>query len=172
LAARGGEQRLLRALSGCARVNLDTNAVIYYFGGGEPYGRLMKALFGLVDRGSLEVVISGIVQMELLVKPIREGNLDAVGEVIHFTERTPNIRVVDVSRPVVMQAAFVRADGLEVADSLVLSTGIVAECDATVTNDKRWRLPLARLARRPPMARGDGELRLPRLLCLDEFVDS
>ena len=172
MAARGRERRFLEALSGCRKVNLDTNAVIYYFGGGEPYGRLMKALFGLVGRGSLEVVISGIVQMELLVKPIREGNLDAVDEVVHFTERTPNVQVVDVSRPVVMQAAFVRADGLEVADSLVLSTGIVTECDATITNDKRWRLALARLARRPPIARGDVLLKLPRLLSLDEFVDN
>ena len=172
MAAQGGERRFLEALSGCRRVNLDTNAVIYYFGGGEPYGRLMKALFRLVDRGSLEVLISGIVQMELLVKPIREGNLDAVGEVINFTERTPNVRVVDVSRLVVMQAAFVRADGLEVADSLVLATGIVAECDATVTNDRRWQPVLRRLAKRPPMARGDVFLSLPRMLYLDGFVGS
>jgi predicted nucleic acid-binding protein len=172
LAERGGEQRFLRALSGCRRVNLDTNAVIYYFGGGEPYGRLMKTLFGLVDEGSLEVVISGIVQMELLVKPIREGNLDAVDEVIQFTERTPNVLVADVSRPVVMQAAFVRADGLQVADSLVLSTGIVTGCDATITNDRRWQRPLTRLARRSPMAHGDKYLHVPRMLYLDEFVDS
>jgi predicted nucleic acid-binding protein len=164
LAAQGGQQRFLRALSGCRRVNLDTNAVIYYFGGKEPYGRLMKALFGLVDRGSLEAVMSAIVQMELLVKPIREKNLDAVGEVIQFTESTPNVRVVDVSRLVVMEAAVVRADGLEVADSLVLATGMMDGCDATVTNDKRWQRALVRLAQRPG--------KLPRLLCLDEFVDS
>jgi predicted nucleic acid-binding protein len=172
LAERGGEQQFLSALSGCHTVNLDTNAVIYYFGGRAPYGGLMKALFGLADRGSLEIVISAIVQMELLVKPIAEGNLDAVGEVIHFTERTPNVRVVDVSRPIVGQAAFIRADGLSVADSLVLATGIVEECDATVTNDRRWKRPLARFARRSPMARGQKKLELPRHLCLDDFVKS
>jgi predicted nucleic acid-binding protein len=116
LAARGGEQRFLRALSGYRKVNLDTNPIVYYFGGGEPYGRLMKALFGLVDRGSLQVVISRIVQMELLVKPIRDRDLDAVGEVIHFTESTPNVRVEDVSQLIVVQAAFVRADSLDVRD--------------------------------------------------------
>jgi len=31
---------------------------------------------------------------------------------------------------------------------------------------------LARLARRPPLAHGDKYLQLPRMLYLDEFVDS
>ena len=195
MAARGGEQRFLRALSGYRKVNLDTNPIVYYFGGGEPYGRLMKALFGLVDRGSLQVVISRIVQMELLVKPIRDGDLDAVGEVIHFTESTPNVRVEDVSQLIVVQAAFVRADsldvrdkgrdknraaddckcedkGLVVPDCLVVATGIVEGCDATITNDRRWRQTLKRLALRPPMAHGPVYLNLPPTLYLHEYVDS
>ena len=194
MAARGGEHRFLEALSGCRKVNLDTNPVVYYFGGGEPYGTLMGALFRLVDEGSLEVVMSRIVQMELLVKPIRERNLDAVGEVIHFTERTPNVRMVDLFHHVVVQAAFVRADsldirdegrdedkaadgrkcreaGLAVPDCLVVATGIVTQCDATITNDRRWRRTLERLALRPPMARGPQFLNLPPTLYLHEYVD-
>jgi predicted nucleic acid-binding protein len=154
----------------------------------------MGALFRLVDEGSLEVVMSRIVQMELLVKPIRERNLDAVGEVIHFTERTPNVRMVDLFHHVVVQAAFVRADsldirdegrdedkaadgrkcreaGLAVPDCLVVATGIVTQCDATITNDRRWRRTLERLALRPPMARGPQFLNLPPTLYLHEYVD-
>lgn len=194
MAAQGRQRQFLDALSACRRVNLDTNPVVYYFGGGEPYGTLMRALFELVDKGSLEVVISRIVQMELLVKPIREGNLDAVGEVIHFMERTPNVRVVDVFHHVVVQAAFVRADsldirdegrnretaddresnqgGLVVPDCLVVATGIVTQCDATITNDRRWRRTLERLALRPPMARGPELLNLPPTLYLHEYVDN
>lgn len=194
MAAQGRQQQFLEALSGCRRVNLDTSPFVYYFGGGEPYGALMRVLFGLVDRGSLEVVVSRIVQMELLVKPIREGNLDALDEVINFTERTPNVRVVDVFHQVVVQAAFVRANsldvrdegrneetsndggykerGLVVPDCLVVATGIVTQCDATITNDRRWRRTLERLALRPPMARGPELLNLPPTLYLYEYADN
>jgi len=193
LAAQGKQRQFIEALSGFRRVNLDTNPIVYYFGGGEPYGTLMRALFRLVDKGPLEVVMSRIVQMELLVKPIREGNLDAVGEVIHFTERTPNVRVVDLSSPVVFQAASVRAysldirdegrnreaaddreeeRGLVVPDCLVVATGVVTQCDATITNDRRWRRTLERLSVRPPMARGPEFLNLPPTLYLHEYTDN
>lgn len=194
MAAQGRQRRFLEALSGCRRVNLDTNPVVYYFGGGEPYGRLMRALFGLVRKGSLEVVISRIVQMELLVKPIRDKDLDAAGEVIHFMRTTPNLEVADVSLPIVIEAAFVRADsldvrdegrneaaaddrkgeegGLVVPDCLVIATGMVTQCDATITNDRRWRRTLEKLALHPPMAHGPEFLNLPPTLYLHEYVDN
>jgi predicted nucleic acid-binding protein len=156
----------------CRRVNLDTNVFIYHLQGRPRYSSLVKHIFRLAVEDSLEIVMSAIVQMELLVDPIRKGDLVGVERVMQFTEQHPNVWVADVSRPVIIQAAFARADGIKVADSLVLATGVVAECDATVTNDKRWRLSLARLARRPPMARGDVHLDLPRMVYLDEFLES
>lgn len=153
-------------------MNLDTNVLIYHLQGTARYSSLVKHIFRLAVESSLEIVMSAIVQMELLVDPIRKGDLAGVERVMQLTEQHPNLLIADVSRPVIVQAAFARADGLKVADSLVLATGIVAECDAMLTNDKRWRLALARLARRPPMARGDISLDLPRMIYLDEFLES
>jgi predicted nucleic acid-binding protein len=152
-------------------VNLDTNALVYYLEDRRPYADLMEAVFRRVSGGELEAVMSSIAQMELLVKPIRERDLEAMGEVIEFTERTANLRVVDVARPVAMQAAVVRAEGLEVPDSLIVATGAVTECDATITNDHDWRRAVEALNRRPAMMRGDVRLNLPKVIYLSDYVD-
>ena len=172
MATPGGQQRFLGELSRCRRVNLDTNILIYYLGGESRYAGLVKGLFRLVDEGSLEIVISAIVQMELLVAPIRKGDFNAMERVVDLTERQPNLEVAQVSRVIVGGAAWLRADGLEVPDALIVATGIVTQCDAALTNDGRWRSSLAKFAQRPPMAHGDVFLTLPRMLYLDEFVGS
>jgi len=170
LARPSGEARFIANLSICRRVNLDTNALVYYLEDRRPYADLMEAVFRRVSSGELEAVVSSIAQMELLVKPIRERDLRAMGEVIEFTERTANLRVVDVSRPVAMQAAVIRAEGLGVPDSLIVATGAVAECDATITNDGGWRRVVERLRRRPALMRGEVRLSVPKVIYLDDYV--
>ena len=166
-------------------MNLDTNILIYHLEDERRYASLVKPLFERAVEGSLEIVISAIAFMEALVGPIRSGNTDLLERLINMADAHPNVWVEEVSRPIVVQAAFIRADSLDVrgkdqgekalavADCLVLATGIVTGCEATITNDKRrWRRTLERLARRPPVARGDVFLRPPRMLYLDEFVDN
>jgi predicted nucleic acid-binding protein len=171
LARPRGEARFIANLSTCRRVNLDTSALIYYLEDRRPYSDLMEAVFRLVSSGEMEAVVSSIAQMELLVKPIRERHLEVVGEVIEFTERTANLRVVDVSRPVAMQAAVIRAEGLGVPDSLIIATGAVAECDATITNDGGWRRVVEALRRRPALMRGEVRLSMPKVVLLNDYVD-
>ena len=172
MATPDGQYRFLDELSRCQCVNLDTNVLIYYLEDEPTRSELVAGLFRLVLGGSLQARISAIVQMELLVKAIRTNDLSRAERVMELTELKPQIEIVDVSRPVVMQAAFARAEGLEVADSIVLATGAIAECDATITNDRGWRRPLTRLARRSPLAHGGKHLVFPRMLYLDEFVDN
>ena len=171
MATTSGEARFITDISNCRRVNLDTNALVYYLEDRRPYADLMEAVFRRVSSGELEAVVSSIAQMELLVKPIREGNLEAMGEVIEFTERTVNLRVVDISRAVAMQAAVVRAEKLDVPDSLIVATGAVAECDATITNDGDWRRVVEALGRRPPMMRGAVPLDLPKIIYLNDYAE-
>lgn len=167
-----GEARFIEALSTCRRVNIDTNTIIYYFAGGSPQGLLAKALFGMVIRKELEAVISAIVQMELLIRPVREGDTEAASEILAFTEQTPNLKVVDASRPVVIHAATLRAEGLSIPDSLIISTGMVEECDAVVTNDGGWRQAIAKISPRSSIVpRPALSLPMPKVLYLNDFVD-
>lgn len=165
------ENRFLETLSGCRRVNLDTNTLVYYLEDRGPQADLMEAVFRRVSSGELEAVVSSIAQMELLVKPIREHNLGAIGEVVEFTERTANLSVVDVSRVVALQAAVIRAEGLDVPDSLIVATGAVSECDATITNDGGWRRVVEALGRRPPTMRGVVPLTMPKIIYLNDYVE-
>jgi predicted nucleic acid-binding protein len=167
-------------------LNLDTNVLIYHLADEPRYASLIAPLFQRAVEGSLEIVVSAIAFMEALVGPIRSGNLDLLERLMSMALSHPNVWVEEVSRPIVVQAAFIRADSLDVrdndqnepkalavADCLVLATGIVAECGATLTNDqRRWRRTLAKLAQRTPMARGPEFLKLPPTLYLDEYVDN
>jgi predicted nucleic acid-binding protein len=183
LATRGRQRRFLETLSTCQRVNLDTNVLIYHLGGDSRYTDLVTPLFQRALEGSLELVLSAIAFMEALVDPIRSSNLDLMERLVNMASGHPNLSVEEVSLPIIVQAAVIRAasleftkkrgegKGLAVPDCIVLATGIVTECDATVTNDKRgWRRTLERLAMRPPMARGPQLLKLPPTLYLDEYV--
>ena len=165
-----GEARLLAALRDCRLVNIDTNALVYYLDDRLPYADLMEAVFRRVRRGEMKIVISSVAQMELLVKPIKDRDITAIDAVIGFTEQTANMTVVDVSRPVVMQAARLRAEGLPVADSLILATGLVMECNAIITNDGGWRRIVDTLKERSPIMPGDVPLSMPKVLYLNDYV--
>ncbi|MGD0115219.1 MAG: PIN domain-containing protein [Dehalococcoidia bacterium] len=171
MASPSGKDRFLERLSRCRRANLDTNIFIYYLEDEPSRSELVAGLFRLVFEGTLQALASAIVQMELLAKAIKTNDLQSANRVIELTELRPQIEIVDVSRPIVMEAALARAEGLEVADSIVLATGTVAECDVTITNDKRWRNAVDRLSRRPLTARGERFLDRPPVLCLDEYAD-
>ncbi len=153
-------------------MNLDTNALIYYLEDRRPYADLMEAAFELIDKGELQAVVSSICQLELLVKPIRENDLDAVDEIMEFLEQTANLAVLEVSRPVALQAAVVRAEGLPVPDALIVATGAAAGCDATITNDGDWQRIVEALRRRPALIRDGTPRAMPRVICLKDYVGS
>jgi len=169
LATPGGQQRFLTELARCRRVNLDTNILVYYLEDEPRRSELVTGLFRLVFGGSLEAVISVVVQMELLVKAIKTGDPDRAERVMELTDL---LRVVGVSPLLAMEAAVVRAAGLQVADALVLATGIVAECDATLTNDRRWERALPALDRWPSITGSHVDFSSHLLLYLDDFLKS
>jgi predicted nucleic acid-binding protein len=172
LAPPTGKDRFLATIGRQRRLSLDTNVAIYHLGAEPRYARLVTGLFRLAMNGDVEIVFSTIVQMELMVGPLKQGDFGTVERVIDLTERHPNVVTADVSRSVVHQAAVLCAEGFDFADSLIVATGIATDCDAIVTNDGAWRRTLARFrARRPPTS-AEREVRLPQVIYLDEFVDS
>jgi predicted nucleic acid-binding protein len=172
LAPSSGKDRFLAAVGRQRRLSLDTNVAIYHLGGAPRYAKLVTSLFRLAMDGDAEIVFSAIVQMELMVGPLKQWDLQALERVLDLTERHPNVMTVDVSRAVVRQAALLCAEGFDFADSLIVATGIATDCDAIITNDGGWRRALARFRGRRSVTSTDRELRLPQIIYLDEFVDS
>ena len=136
MGTRDGQGEFLAVLASCRKVNLDTNAFVYHLRQEPRYGPLMEVLFRMAAERRLEIVASAVVQLELLVQPMRRRLLEEAETVLELTEQHPNIRIVDVSRPVTLAAAAIRGrTRLKVPDAIVLATGAVERCGLTIGND-------------------------------------
>lgn len=129
------------------RVALDTNAVIYYLGAVEPYFARMAELFSRAEAGELSIVLPVIVEAELLVGPLRSGDVAAVETIRTFLENFPNLTTQPIDRGAAQRASDLRArHGLGMADALLAAAAIEAGCDAIVGNDHRCAQRLSEIA--------------------------
>ena len=117
-------------------VGLDTNVIIYKIQGVGRYRQLVEPLFRLITEGRLTAIISRIVEMEALVKPLHDNDAAAVDVLTLFMNRTPNLKVRDVDRGVARRAADIRArTGLRAPDAIIAATAVEERCEALIGND-------------------------------------
>ncbi len=120
--------------------------------------------------GRIELVLPGIALLELLVGPMRRGRPELVETVMDVAEQFPNVRVSEVSKRVLLAAAAIRAaSGLKAPDALVLATGAVERCDATLGTDgdcRRASLAMPEVY----VPGGVGSLAVPPYLRLSDYV--
>ena len=99
---------------------------------------MLSPVFARVQRGQAEVVASVITEAELLVRPNREGNLEATERIADLLSED-GISVLPVTRQIARSAALLRArHGLKLPDAIIVATAIGARCDVIVGNDDRW----------------------------------
>ena len=123
-------------VAGLRRVAFDTNALIYLFEGRQPHAEMVAGVLHLMESGSCVGVISTIVEMELLVKPLREQDLGFVDGLNMFLRNERNLVVRSVDSLVARTAAALRARSrLGAPDSLIAATAVVERCDAIIGND-------------------------------------
>ena len=121
------------------RLLLDTNAIIYFLSGLEPYLSFLTPLFRRVLRAEAIMIISVVTESELLVRPEREGNEQAI-ERIEDLLSEEGFTVVDVDRRIGRQAAKLRAaHGFKLPDAIIIATALETRCDMVVGNDAAWR---------------------------------
>jgi predicted nucleic acid-binding protein len=120
------------------RVSLDTNAVIYFLDRTEPYFSLVAPVFERAEAGGLEIVLSALVETELLVGPLRDANQGGVEAIRLFLDHFPGVTVHLIDRVVARTAAELRAaHRLATPDALIAATAVVAGVDAIIGNDRR-----------------------------------
>jgi predicted nucleic acid-binding protein len=118
------------------RVGFDSNALIYLLEGRQPYAAYVAEITTAMERGHVTGYISTIVEMELLVKPMRERDIAARDRIEIFLRHMPNLVVRPVTRVVARRAAEVRArTRLAPMDAIIVATGLEDRCDAIVGND-------------------------------------
>ena len=128
--------RWLQEIGGFRRVALDTNAVIYYLQVVSPYWELVQHLFRMMERGLMVGTISTVVEAEVLVKPLHEGDQEFVDQAGLFFRAFPNMIIRAVDRGVAQRSAMVRAQtGLQLPDAMIVATALEERCDAIIGND-------------------------------------
>ena len=123
-------------ISSLRRVAFDTNALIYFLEAIEPYEPYIARAVANLEAGQTLGFVSSVVEMELLVKPIREGNAGARDKAEIFFRGTHNLAIRAVDRVIARRAAEVRArTRLEPLDSIIVATALEERCDAIIGND-------------------------------------
>jgi predicted nucleic acid-binding protein len=118
---------------------LDTVVFIYYIEENPSFLPLVGPIFEQVAAGRLEVVTSSLTLLEVLVVPLRTGNLALADRYEAYLSRSRGLRLVDIGRQQLRAAAQLRAlhPSLRTPDALQLAAALSAGCRSFVTNDRR-----------------------------------
>jgi predicted nucleic acid-binding protein len=128
------------ALPGSGVVYVDTNAVIYFVEDIEPYRAASEPLWAALRAGAQEVVTSDLTLLEVLVKPLRVGDLAFVALYRNLLLATAGLTSMPIDRPILEAAAGLRATvGLKTPDAIHAATALQAHATLFVTNDPAFR---------------------------------
>lgn len=123
-------------------VYLDTNVLIYFVEGAEPYLPVLTPLFGMFADGRASAVTSELALAETLPKPLQAGRPDLVAIYEELLTSSAWLTVLPVARSVLSDAARLRAQlGLRLPDAIHVATAMVAGCGVLLSNDLRLRAP-------------------------------
>jgi len=117
------------------RIGLDTNVLIYYIEEHPIYLKKIEPLIEKIADGKVTGITSYVTLLELLVKPIREGRSDLVGQ--YKTILTGQLEMVPMDEAVSIKAAELRAKyGIRTPDAIQLASVIHKKGDVFITNDR------------------------------------
>ena len=117
------------------RIGLDTNVLIYYIEEHPIYLKKIEPLIEKIADGKATGITSYVTLLELLVKPIREGRSDLVGQ--YKTILTGQLEMVPMDEAVSIKAAELRAKyGIRTPDAIQLASVIHKKGDVFITNDR------------------------------------
>lgn len=117
-------------------VGLDTAPLIYFTEENGAYSEIVDPFFQAIGNGELKVVTSVMTLLEVLVHPIRDGDLKLAQKYRDFLLNSNNVTIYDVSQKVAEQAARLRAlYKIRTPDSIQLATAISENATFFLTND-------------------------------------
>ena len=123
---------------GGGRIGIDTSLFIYFIEEDPRFLPLVEPLFAEADAGARELVTSALTLLEVLVVPYRAGDRSLAERYEQLLTRSRGIRVIDLSRDQLRDAAQLRAaTGVKTPDALQLIAAIGSGCTAFVTNHRR-----------------------------------
>lgn len=130
---------ILAALPG-QHIYLDANVFIYHVEGHPRYQAELQKLFEAIRSGVLTAVTSRLSLAEVLVDPLRTGDIVRQAAFELALRDQAHFRVAPVD-PVLREAAYVRSriTSIKLPDAIHVATAQRARCTSFVTNDRRLR---------------------------------
>ena len=135
------KQRALSAfLSRHQTYAADTMVFIYHFEDNRRFAPLTEKLLEAWENGSRQGVTSIITLLEVLVKPKRDENWDAVRDYRDLLVTFPNLKLIPVDASCAEKASDVRARyGIKIPDAIQIAAALIGDASAFVTNDQELK---------------------------------
>lgn len=119
-------------------VGLDTAPLIYFIEQNEAYLYLVRDFFGFMSKGHFQVVTSTLTLTEVLVHPLRSGQIELADQYREIILDEENLITVPVSVEIAELAAQLRATkNLRTPDAIQIATAIEGGAKFFLTNDLR-----------------------------------
>lgn len=120
-------------------VALDTAPLIYFIEEHPAYCSVVAPFFEQLDKGLIRAATSVITLSEVLVKPLRDGNVRLAEQYREILLNTEGLTTVDVSSVIAEKAARLRSQySLRTPDAIQIATALHTGASALLTNDIRW----------------------------------
>lgn len=132
---------LLKELSRCNTVFLDTAPIIYYIEAHEQYAPLMKEVINYLKIGDLTAFTSVITITEVLPKPVSKNQTQLIDKFLKFLRKGKNVNLIEISPDIAESAGRLRGkyDSLKTMDAIRISAAISVGADAFITNDVKLK---------------------------------
>jgi predicted nucleic acid-binding protein len=133
--------QLKKAVAG-RKVLIDSNIIIYLTDSVNPYQKLAKLLFQMVEAGDAAAVISILSVGEVMQGPINQNQQALALEIKDYLVNFPNCRCQEITLGVLERVGSdktIEWKGLRTVDSLIIASGLVNGVDLFVSNDRHFR---------------------------------
>jgi predicted nucleic acid-binding protein len=118
----------------------DTMLFIYHFEDHPRYAPITEHLFASWEKGTHSGITSVITLLEILVKPRRDENWEAVRDYKDLLLTFPNLQVVSVEPECAELASDLRARyGIRTPDAIQIASAVLYSATAFVTNDDQMK---------------------------------
>ncbi len=125
---------------------VDTNIIIYLTEETAPYNKLSRELFSPVESGGAEAVFSILSVSEVMQGPIRAGKTCTGMTVKNYLLNFPNSFCQDITSDVIDHVGAdkrVSWEALRTVDSLIIASGLHAQADLFISNDRHFMKSLS-----------------------------
>lgn len=123
------------------KVLIDSNIIIYLTEETARLHDLSMELFSMIENGSGSGVISILSVSEVMMGPLRAGDVDTAMTVKNYLMNFPNIHCQQITAEVldmVGQDELVNWQLLRPLDALIIASGLYARVDLFISNDQHF----------------------------------